>query len=111
MSTDIRLAKLDIFSTGTPYQPLPLRQRNLGVAIVMAAIEDYCGLDEERHTHAKQFLYPQTAEWRDHYDWVVAIAEGVDAAWLRDGLDRFKHGWDAERFGRQIFKPRRRKAS
>ena len=40
------------------------------------------------HKDAERFLYPQTQEWQDHYDWAVSLADGLNPAWLRDSLDR-----------------------
>ena len=51
----------------------------------------------ELHKNAKQFLYPQTPEWQEHYDWAVALADGLNPAWLRDALDKFKAKWDRQR--------------
>jgi hypothetical protein len=104
---EMGLAKTDIYSTGPIYQPSKPRTRNLGGAIFLAAIKDYGSLDEEVHENAKQFLYPRTSEWEDHYDWAVALAEGLNPAWLRDALDRFKAKWDRQRFERMASKARR----
>ena len=30
------------------------------------------------------------AEWQDHYDWAVALLEGLNPAWLRDALDQIQ---------------------
>ena len=73
------------------------RKRDLGGAILLAAIDDYRSTNEEVHRDAQQFLYPQTEEWRNHYDWAVGLAGGVNAAWMRDALDRLRPQWDAER--------------
>jgi hypothetical protein len=101
MTTEPRLAKTELYSAGTAYQASTPRKRNLGGAIFLAAIEDYRGSNEEIHKNAEQFLYPQTPEWQDHYDWAVALADGLDPAWLRDALDRFKDKWDGQRSPRR----------
>jgi hypothetical protein len=72
-------------------------ERNLGRAIFLAAIEDYRSPEPERHESAALFLYPQSHEWQIRYDWAVALAEGLNPAWLRDALDRSKGQWDVQR--------------
>jgi hypothetical protein len=100
MTTELRLARTELYSTGTVYKRGQLRTRNLGSAIFLVAIEDYRSLREEQHKSAEQFLYPQTPEWQEHFDWAVALAEGLNPAWLRDTLDRFKEKWDGQRSAR-----------
>jgi hypothetical protein len=108
----MRTLQEQIYSTGTIYQsssdPVSTpEKRNLGGAIVLAAIGDYRSMDEQAHKDAEEFLYPKTPEWQDHYDWAVALAEGVNPAWLRDALDRFKAKWDWQRFERKALRARR----
>jgi hypothetical protein len=100
MTAELQIARLEFHSTGAAYHRPPARMRNLGSAILLVAIEDYRGTDEELHLHAELFLYPQKARWQTHYDWVVSLADGFDPAWLRSGLDRLKSQWDVERFAR-----------
>ena len=69
------------------------RKRNLGGAVVLAAIQDYRSLRKEVHLDAAGFLYPQTAECRMHFDWVVSMADELNGAWLRDALDRCRPQW------------------
>jgi hypothetical protein len=112
VSNEMRIALEKIYSTGTIYQASSddvskPRKRNLGGAIVLAAIEDYRGKDEQAHKDAEKFLYPQTPERQEHYDWAVALVEGVNPAWLRDALDRFKAKWDWQRFERKALRARR----
>jgi hypothetical protein len=95
--TELRIAKLELFSTGRLNPPVTPQLRNLGGAILLVAIEDYRSLDEEIHKNAKAFLYPATARCREHFEWAVSMAEGVDAAWLRDALDRSQRKWDRQR--------------
>jgi hypothetical protein len=83
---------------GLPRSP----KRNLGCSILVAAIEDYMGMDEQSHASASQFLFPSTAAYQEHYDWVVSMADGLDRAWLRDALDRAKAGWDKDRLRKQL---------
>jgi hypothetical protein len=80
--------------------PKEARIRNLGSAIFLHAIQDYRSLNEDTHKDAERFLYPQTPESQDHYDWAVGLMEGLDPAWLRSSLDRFKGRWDGQRFAR-----------
>jgi hypothetical protein len=80
----------------TPTPP----KRNLGNAILLAAIEDYRSLHPELHQSAKLFLFPPTAEWQNHFEWVISMTSGVNPAWLRDALDRAKSKWDKQRFAR-----------
>ena len=97
MTSELRLARTEPGSIGTAYLPARSRMRNLGSAIFLAAIQDYRSMDEDTHQDAKAFLYPQTAEAQDQYDWAVALADGLDPAWLRDALDRCKGKWDGQR--------------
>jgi hypothetical protein len=80
--------------------PKEARIRNLGSAIFLTAIQDYRSLNEDTHKDAERFLYPQTPDSQDHYDWAVGLMEGLDPAWLRSSLDRFKGRWDGQRFAR-----------
>jgi hypothetical protein len=77
-----------------------IRIRNLGSAIFLAAIRDYRSLNEDSHKDAERFLYPQTPDSQDHYDWAVGLMKGLDPEWLRNSLDRFKGRWDGQRFAR-----------
>lgn len=101
MIHEIEPGQTDIYSMTILYQPSQSRLRNLGSAIFLAAIEDYGSMDETVHRDAKRFLYPRTAEQQDHYDWAVALAEGLNPGWLRDALDTFKAKWDRQRFERK----------
>ena len=105
MTDEMKLAKTDI--DGAMNQPSQLKKRSLGGAIFLAAIADYCSTDEEEHKSAEQFLYPQTRQWQEHYDWAVALAEGLNPAWLRDALDRFRGKWDGKRAQRMALATRR----
>lgn len=107
MTAELRLARMELCATGRTYEPVKPQKRNLGAAIFVAAIRDYRSLDEAAHEDAKRFLYAQTLEWQDHYDWAVAMSEGFNPVWLREGLDRLKDKWDEERMGRNASKRRR----
>jgi hypothetical protein len=63
-------------------------------------VQDYRCMDEDRHKDAERFLYPQTPESQDHYDWVVSLADGVNPTWLRDSLDQSRNKWDWQRGAR-----------
>jgi hypothetical protein len=112
MTTELRLAKMDLHATGALYESATPPVRNLGDAILLAAIDDYRSRDEEAHEDARRFLYPQTAEWQEQYEWAVALAVGLNAAWLRDALDRVRAKWDLQRAARRgPMRPLRRKVS
>ena len=93
----MQIAKTELYSTGSMYRPATPQKRDLGSAILLAAIEDYRSLDEEMHDDAKQFLFPRTAARQDHFEWVVSLAEGLNPGWLREALDRVKSQWDEQR--------------
>jgi hypothetical protein len=80
--------------------PKEVRTRNLGSAIFLAAIQDYRSLNEDKHKDAERFLYPKTRASQNHYDWAVGLIQGLDPAWIRSSLDRFKGRWDGQRFAR-----------
>jgi hypothetical protein len=107
MSNAMKLADTEIYMVGTMYKPPQTMTRSLGGAILLAAVADYHSTDEQEHKSAEQFLYPRTRKWRDHYDWAVELAEGTNAAWLREALDRSKDRWDGQRAER-IARERRR---
>jgi hypothetical protein len=107
MINEMDFAGTDIQTIGMMYRPSKMKKRSLGGAIFLAAIADYCSTEEQEHRSAERFLYPQTSKWQEHYDWAVALAEGVNPAWLREALDRFKDKWDGQR-AKQIARKRRR---
>jgi hypothetical protein len=100
MSNELRFVSRELATISPTYQPVRPRTRNLGAAILLAAVQDYRCMDEDRHKDAERFLYPQTPESQDHYDWVVSLADGVNPAWLRDSLDRSRNKWDWQRGAR-----------
>ncbi len=100
MSHELRFISKEVVTIGPGYQPVKPRMRNLGSAILLAAVQDYRCMDEEMHKHAEEFLFPQTADMQAHYDWVVAMDDGLNAAWLRDLLDRSRNKWDWQRGAR-----------
>jgi hypothetical protein len=101
MNNQMRWADRSIYATATIERPSQTNTRSLGGAIFLVAIEDYRSGDEQEHKSAERFLYPRTREWQEHYDWAVALTEGLNPAWLRDQLDRCKKKWDRQR-ARQI---------
>jgi hypothetical protein len=98
----------ELCSTSSIYQPTTAKKRNLGGAILLAAIDDYRSTDDLRHKDAEGFLYPQTLEEPDHYNWAVGLAEGLNPAWLRDALDRRKRKWDRQRAERKALETHER---
>jgi hypothetical protein len=107
MINEMALAEEEISTVGTNYKPSQAKKRSLGGAIFLAAIADYRGTDEQEHNSAKRFLYPQTRKWQEHHDWAVELAEGMNPAWLREALDRFRGKWDAQRAERIARETRR----
>ena len=101
MTSEAWLARMEADSTVTAYQWAKWHMRNLGGAIFQVAIRDYRSMNEDKHQDAKQFLYPRTPEAQAQYDWAVALTDGLDPAWLRDALDRFKDNWDGQRSARR----------
>jgi len=91
----------ELCSTSSIYQRTTAKTRSLGAAILLAAIDDYRSTDDLKHNDAKEFLYPQTLEGQDHYNWAVGLTEGLNPAWLRDALDRRKRKWDRQRAQRK----------
>jgi hypothetical protein len=100
MSNELRFVSRELVTISPTYQPVRPRTRNLGAAILLAAVQDYRCMDEDRHKDAERFLYPQTPESQDHYDWVVSLADGLNPAWLRDSLDQSRNKWDWQRGAR-----------
>jgi hypothetical protein len=108
MSNEPRFVSRVLVTLSPSYQPAVPRMRNLGAAILLAAVLDYRSLDEERHEDAKRFLYPLTPELRAHYDWVVSLEDGLNARWVRDMLDESRNKWDWQRSARIRATGRRR---
>jgi hypothetical protein len=100
MSNELRFVSRQLLTISPAYEAATPRTRNLGAAILLAAVQDYRSLDEYTHKDAERFLYPQTQEYQDHYDWVVSLADELDPAWLRDSLDRSRRKWDWQRSAR-----------
>ena len=86
------------------------KRATLGLSMLLLAIQDYRTAPEgswEFRT-AKGFLFPVKVDhkYRDHFDWVLAMARRIEADWLREKLDQARLRWDAERAS-----GRRRKAA
>jgi hypothetical protein len=109
MSNELRFISRGLLALSPAYQPVTPRTRNLGAAILLAAVQDYRSLNEDAHKDAERFLYPQTQKYQDHYDWVVSLAEELDPAWLRDSLDRSRSKWDWQRGARILTSGRGRR--
>ena len=86
-----------LFPVGSSERGVTPCKRNLGSAILLAAVRDYRSRDRRVHEHAREFLYPRTTETRNHFAWVLTLAPGVDPAWLREALDRRQPLWDRQR--------------
>jgi hypothetical protein len=101
MSKKAEVVCIPLFTTGTANRSSrPRKRSNLGAAILLAAVQDYRSLNEDLHKDAERFLYPQTLEAQDHYDWVVSLVDELNPAWLRDSLDRSRSKWDWQRAAR-----------
>ncbi len=100
MSNELRFVSRELATISPTYQPVRPRMRNLGSAILLAAVQDYRSMDEDKHKDAERFLYPLTPESQAHYDWVVSLDDGLNPAWLRDMLDRSRNKWDWQRGAR-----------
>ncbi len=107
MRNEPRFVSRELVSISPAYQPGKPRTRNLGAGILLAAVQDYRSLDEDVHRDAERFLYPQTQDYQQHYDWVVSLADGLNPAWLRDSLDRCRRKWDWQRSARILASGRR----
>jgi hypothetical protein len=108
MSNEPKFVSKGLGRVRPSYQPDIARMRNLGAAILLAAVLDYRSLDEEWHTDAERFLYPLTPESRAHYDWVISLEDGLNAKWVRNMLDRSRTRWDGQRNARVRATGRRR---
>jgi hypothetical protein len=102
VSRTYEFAKDDISSSNGLSTLLSPPKRNLGCAILASAIDDYLSNDSHTHRSAEQLLYPMSPEYREHYAWVVSMATGVNPAWLRDALDRFRKQWDRQRLEEEL---------
>ena len=107
MRNEPRFVSRELVSISPAYPPGKPRTRNLGAGILLAAVQDYRSLDEDVHRDAERFLYPQTQDYQQHYDWVVSLADGLNPAWLRDSLDRSRSKWDWQRSARILASGRR----
>ncbi len=81
MSNELRFVSRELVTISPTYQPVRPRTRNLGAAILLAAVQDYRSLDEDVHKDAERFLYPQTQESQD------ALRLGsFDGRWIEPGV-------------------------
>jgi hypothetical protein len=102
MTLKLVLTQQELCSSRVLFNLLQRPKRNLGCAILVSAIDDYRSMDEQAHASAAHFLYPTSPEYREHYDWVVAMARGANPAWLRSALDKAREVWDKERAQRKL---------
>jgi hypothetical protein len=107
MSNELRFVSRQLVTISPTFEPVRPRTRNLGAAILLAAVQDYRSMNEEAHKDAERFLYPQTQAYQDHYDWVVSLADELSPAWLRESLDRSRSKWDWQRGARILATGRR----
>jgi hypothetical protein len=71
-------------------------RRSLGLEIIFSACEDYRHGSGKDRASAEAFLFPETREYRRHFDLVCSMTN-VDPRWLREALDRAGPDWDRER--------------
>jgi hypothetical protein len=109
LGMELRIPKIELFSSRSIDRRATAPKRNLGCAILLAAIEDYHSLHEGTHREARQFLYPRAPEWQEHYDWAVSLAAQFNPQWLRDALDGRREMWDQQRSSRLEERRQRRK--
>jgi hypothetical protein len=100
MMHEVRWINMELFSTGLGYEGPKQQERSLGFAIFVVATEDYCSTDPEVHADARDFLFPPTADWQNHFDWACSLADGLNPGWLRDALNRCRFSWDQQRADR-----------
>lgn len=72
------------------------RQSNLGISILLSAVQDYRGSGQRAHLSAALFLFPVDEHYRTHLKWCCDIAD-LAPVWLRQTLDRLRPQWDQER--------------
>jgi len=102
VTTTLHTGQQELSSSGALASLFRPAKRNLGCGILVAAIEDYLSLDEQAQASAARFLFPAEVQYREHYDWVVSMATGVNAAWLREALDEARAGWDRRRTEKKL---------
>ena len=102
VKTTLHIGQQALSSSGALSSLFRPPKRNLGCGILVAAIEDYLSLDEQAQAGAARFLYPTEPDYREHYDWVVSMAAGVNAVWLREALDEARAGWDRRRMEKKL---------
>jgi hypothetical protein len=104
-----RRDKLELIYTGLPYERPTRKEHNLGGAIFLMAINDYCSTDAEIHEDARSFLFPTTADWQEAFDWATSLIDELNAGWLREALNRSRFSWDVKRADRLTRRSRRKK--
>lgn len=73
--------------------------KNVGMAVLLAAIADY-GRTDALHQSASEFLYPQTEVHRERFEWALAIAGDLNPVWVREMLDKKRPDWDRARYAK-----------
>lgn len=76
-------------------------RRNLGCAVIAAAIVDYYSPYYSSETYemwqtARNFLFPVTTDELDLWDHFVALS-GLPEAWFRNNIERLRDKWDSKR--------------
>jgi hypothetical protein len=91
MTTVLGLEESELFSRGLAYERPKLKDRNLGGAIFLVAIDDYSNIDEEIHQDARDFCIPSRAPGRTssigQFRWpTIWIRAGCGAHWIAPGF-------------------------
>ncbi len=72
------------------------KRSNLGLGILVSAIEDFRTGNGPARASAEAFLWPPNVAFAEHLDWAISMAD-IDGTWLRVALERMRPQWDAER--------------
>ena len=72
------------------------RRSNLGISILLSAVQDYIGQDDRHHRSAALLLYPQDERYAHHLRWVCDFTD-FPLHYLRSTLDRLRPQWNAAR--------------
>ena len=79
MTNEMELAKMDIYAAYTTYRPITARSKELRRSdFPGCASQDYRSPDDLEHRTQNSFFTRKRAQWQDHYDWAVALAEGAE---------------------------------
>jgi hypothetical protein len=80
-----------------PMGPTARNGNNLAAAVLLLAVEDYQRGNTVDHESARKFLYPELPAAKEHLEAIVGLMNGLSITALREGLDRMRDTWLAER--------------